>query len=114
VDNGLTRLFGGLTGVLRRVHHAAELSGHAHAAADGHSQSDDRCHDCLTHGCLLTGRCTISAGKSRRFFGLRLLKRLDSAVEVMLWAYAYGKPIEHVEHTGMVSLRRRASRVDTG
>jgi hypothetical protein len=22
----------------------------------------------------------------------------------MLWAYAYGKPIEHVEHTGMVSL----------
>ncbi len=32
------------------------------------------------------------------------MRRLRPAVEVMLWAYAYGKPTEHVEHTGMVSL----------
>ena len=31
-------------------------------------------------------------------------RTLRPAVEVMLWAYAYGKPIEHVEHTGTGSL----------
>jgi hypothetical protein len=31
-------------------------------------------------------------------------RRLRPAVEVMLWAYAYGKPIEHVEHGGTVAL----------
>jgi hypothetical protein len=31
-------------------------------------------------------------------------RRLRPAVEIMLWAYAYGKPMEHVEHTGTVSL----------
>jgi hypothetical protein len=31
-------------------------------------------------------------------------RTLRPAVEVMLWAYAYGKPIEHIEHTGTASL----------
>ena len=31
-------------------------------------------------------------------------RTLRPAVEIMLWAYAYGKPTEHVEHTGTGSL----------
>ena len=38
---------------------------------------------------------------------LQALRTLRPAVEVMLWAYAYGKRIEHVEHTG--GRRRRNS-----
>jgi len=44
-----------------------------------------------------------------RKYQRRLLEQLRTrtlrpAVEVMLWAYAYGKPIEHVEHKGTVLL----------
>jgi hypothetical protein len=35
-------------------------------------------------------------------------RRLRPAVEVMLWAYAYGKPIEHVEHAGTLLDELRA------
>jgi hypothetical protein len=31
-------------------------------------------------------------------------RTLRPAVEIMLWSYAYGKPMEHVEHAGTVSL----------
>lgn len=55
-----------------------------------------------------TCRQLVDDPEYRRYFAHRLsVGSLPPALEAMVWHYAYGKPVERLEHSGEIALATR-------